>query len=449
MDRSLLLANFAVIVLDKKKIRLSTVFVIASVVGVLLTIGVLFFTSGNIWFKLFFTDTRDTGMDFFHSIEYVKGRSPYVMWGTLYPPLANMFFWFLFKLVPDWQFNSWPTTFTSSVQARGTDVDLRTHQSTLLMFIIFIMVCALVVILMVQKALKEDKNATLCAVACLFSFNILYALERGNIVVLAFACCLFFVIFRNSENKILSELSLILLAIAAALKIYPAFLGLLLILDKKYLRAIRTVIYGVVLFFVPFFFFKEGIHGLPVFLSKIFKRTGTGVTVNWRVNGFSFDRMFNNLISIVEENSHVVFDKALISGLAFKLNTGSAVVCLACAFFMKKEWQKVLCCILGILYFNNQSVYGLCLLLIVLIVMIRSEKFVSKSTIVPLLCIINSCVILPVIDWNEHSYSIRDLRIQIGLFVLFVYIIAIAVKNVVIGIKAKKTDVKIVEAVSE
>ena len=35
-------------------------------------------------------------------------------------------------------------------------------------------------------------------------------------------------------------------AIAAGFKLYPAFLGVLLLRDKNYLAAVRTVLYGVV-----------------------------------------------------------------------------------------------------------------------------------------------------------------------------------------------------------
>ena len=53
----------------------------------------VFITHGSILSDLLFYDTRDTGMDFFHSIEYVRGRTPYKQFNTLYPPLANLFFY--------------------------------------------------------------------------------------------------------------------------------------------------------------------------------------------------------------------------------------------------------------------------------------------------------------------------------------------------------------------
>ena len=44
---------------------------------------------------------------FFHSIEYMRGRMPYGQFDTLYPPLANLFFYVLYLLVPKTQSDTW------------------------------------------------------------------------------------------------------------------------------------------------------------------------------------------------------------------------------------------------------------------------------------------------------------------------------------------------------
>ena len=102
--------------------------------GLLITLTALFITSGDIFSKLFFEDVYDTGMDFFHSIEYTKGRSPYALYNTLYPPLANLLFYLLFCLVPSWQHEQWADTFLGGIKARGTNIDLRVIQPTMLMY---------------------------------------------------------------------------------------------------------------------------------------------------------------------------------------------------------------------------------------------------------------------------------------------------------------------------
>lgn len=65
----------------------------------------------------------------------------------------------------------------------------------------------------------------------------------------------------------LRELALICLACAAAMKLYPALFGLLLLSDKKYKEAVRAVIYGIVLLVVPFFF-MGGVGQIPQMLKN-------------------------------------------------------------------------------------------------------------------------------------------------------------------------------------
>ena len=60
-----------------------------------LTLFFLYKTHGEIFSEIFFNDSLDTGMDFFHSIEYTRGRAPYDLFETLYPPLANLFFYII------------------------------------------------------------------------------------------------------------------------------------------------------------------------------------------------------------------------------------------------------------------------------------------------------------------------------------------------------------------
>ena len=58
--------------LQKKSLALW--FVVLSAASILASVSVLFFSHGEAFSRLFFLDIRDTGMDFFHSIEYLKGN---------------------------------------------------------------------------------------------------------------------------------------------------------------------------------------------------------------------------------------------------------------------------------------------------------------------------------------------------------------------------------------
>ena len=72
----------------------------------------------------------------------------------------------------------------------------------------------------------------------------------------------------DNKNKILREIGLISLAIATSIKIHPVVFGLMLLFDKRWAEAKRCIIYGVLIFFVPFLCFG-GFSEFTVLLSNL------------------------------------------------------------------------------------------------------------------------------------------------------------------------------------
>lgn len=83
------------------------------------------------------------------------------------------------------------------------------------------------------------------------------------LILLMYACA-----WMDSEKKAEKEAALILIAFAAGLKLYPAIWGVFYLAEKRYKEAIRLIIYGILLFFLPFIFF-QGVDGFWIcFLNK-------------------------------------------------------------------------------------------------------------------------------------------------------------------------------------
>lgn len=392
---------------------------------IFLTLLVIFISHGDFFHRIFFSDSLDTGMDFFHSIEYTRGRAPYDLFNTLYPPLANMFFYILYRCVPLSQSSQWTNTFSEGVSARGTSIDLRVWQPTLMLFIIFILITSILFILIIQKILKENPLADLIAICMLFSYGMLYAYERGNIVTIVIVCCMFFVYYRNSSNKVLSELALLALAIAAGLKIYPALFGILLLYDKQYVKAFRTVIYGIAMFILPVFIFHEGIDGIFQFLEILTSHTSSD-TIS--VQGYSFDKIVNSIVILFDQLFHCGFDKEFLLNVVPKFNLVAAIITLLTGFLMKSNWQKILTCCLAMLLYQSQGRYAIAFLMIPLIFMIKEEEKITVHNIVPFSCLLGSQLLLPLIDIGS-TLSIVFGRFQICLGILFIYVLYVAIKN--------------------
>lgn len=109
------------------------------------------------------------------------------------------------------------------------------------------------------------KKAALAGIL-LFSYSVWgFAFERGNLALYTLVFLMFGLALQNSPNKVMRELSLISVAIAAGIKLYPALFGLLWLQQKRYKEAVRLIVYGLLAFFVPFLFVDSLINYIHTF----------------------------------------------------------------------------------------------------------------------------------------------------------------------------------------
>ncbi|MBQ8814194.1 MAG: DUF2029 domain-containing protein [Lachnospiraceae bacterium] len=408
----------------RTQLNMSNCFIMCTIISLTITFITLFLSHGDLWSKIFFHDSLDTGMDFFHSIEYTRGRSPYELYNTLYPPLANLLFYVLFRLVPLEQARQWADTFSEGIVARGSFTDLRIWQPTMMLFILFIMLTTALLIYIVKKATLNETYSHWLSLCVLLSYGVLYSLERGNIIILCVICCLFFICYKDSTNKWMAEFALITLAISAGLKLYPAVFGLLLLYDKQYKKAIRTIIYGIACFILPFFVFREGINGLPIFLDVLTNHTSE---LYLTTRGFSIDKIINSVafifIKLINwDVPFYVLEQLLVWGT--KLNI-LAIIPAICGFFVPKRWQKILSCSLTILLYQSQGVYILSFLTIPFLFMIAEEHTFSRKNIIPYVALLFSQLVLPITEGEDAlmQLSVKYGRFQLCISVLLVYLI--------------------------
>lgn len=377
----------------------SRVFCTASVLSLIVLILSFVATRGDLISRYFWWDQRDTGMDFFHSMEYVRGRVPYEQFDTLYPPLANLFFLCLYYIVPVQVSANWAPSFAHSIQYRGSYLDLRTYQAPMLLFILVLVITAWMLVTLIICMLKRMsyKQANSVALCILLSPGMMMAFERGNILFFVVPLCIFFVHYRKSENWMLRELALVALAIAAGLKLYPAFFGVLLLKDKKYAQAARAVLYGILSVILPCFAFKEGLSGIPMWLSVVMNFGGAGIAPHI---GTSFANILHR-IALYAQNY-----------LGIYVPTGGFAVCgmvvslllLFVSLFLKKDWQSVLAITFAVIMFssNGQYIYGFVCVPAIFILM-EEEQF-NRGNIVPYVLTMLLCIHLPLFYTHLGSY---------------------------------------------
>lgn len=262
------------------------------------------FSNGATVSNLLF-NKNDVFMDFFNSIVDCSGDA-YGEAGVIYPPLVVLFYK-LCSMFFD----------VSSMKA----VEVRETSLGMIMIVCFTIVCYVLLIKLVMK--YKDGNVAdklLFAFCALFSYPMIYLIERGNILILVIPLLLYYVCEYDSESSVKRHLAYICLAICVAIKIYPVFFGLLLLKKKNNYKNIAwCIFYGILFFFVPFIF-VGGFSQLFVLIknilytSSMFGNKGYGYKVSIS-NTFGLLGQIFNHSRMFETVGNVVLVLTVIGGL--------------------------------------------------------------------------------------------------------------------------------------
>ena len=419
--------------LPKIMMKPAILFFLICSISLVSVIGVFSFAKGDTWLKYFFCPGEvnyfsyaDTGMDFFNSVHYVHTNDPYGQYGTIYPPLANLFFKGVYHLVPERQKDQWNVGgYGSNIFMRRSDQDYRSWMPTELLFLFFICGVSLLTYIVV---INYDglRLKGLFAMAFILSYAYIYAVERGNIIILSMATALFFAAYYDSPKRWVRELALLSLAVSANLKLYPALIGILLLYERRWKDAVRSIIYGVLLFVLPCLVFENGLGNIPICLNQI---RGFASSVVANNNGTSFDKVLVSIINIMERCTNTEISKVLYYKTAQMSNCVVFVLCTICGVILKKKWQKVLSCVLGMILLSNQGIYGTVFLILPAIVFFKEEPEFTRSIFLPFIGITLSLANLPVFNNIRDGFSFTSFRLQISLTMLLVYLIVAAIDS--------------------
>lgn len=247
----------------------------------------------------------DVFMDFFNSVVDCSGDA-FGESGVIYPPLVVLFYKFC-------------SMFFNIDSMKASEV--RETSLGMIIFVCFTIVSYILFAKLIYKYKNGSfANKSLFAFFTLFSFPMIYLIERGNIIVLVLPLLLYYVNEYDSDVKYKRHLAYICLAISVAIKIYPVFFGLLLLKKKKNFKNILLCIfYGAVFFFVPFIFvggFSQLgvlIHNI-LYTSSMFGSKGFGFKVSIS-NTFSlFGHVFNH-VRLFETAGTVFLIITVLAGL--------------------------------------------------------------------------------------------------------------------------------------
>lgn len=355
---------------------------------------------------IFFFDTHDFLMDFFNSIRDVShGSGVYTEKGVIYPPLANLIFLIFSKF--------------SNTEYLATDFDDRytwfNYTQNIILVIVFLLISFAIYYFAI---LKHNQGKTLQNVLFLvftaINVPLLHTLERGNLILLTVAFIAFFFYNYKSENKILRELSLVSLAIAFGLKIYPAIFGWLLVCDKRYKEIVRVVCYAILALLIPSFFF------------------GGPICIWWMVRNiftFSFSRISISIeiLNIIGESKFLQIAYEIYSKLSIIVLFLTVLVFLFYSFQVKQNWKSVLyVCLIFISLPPVSAIYNWLIFIVPISMLIKEEKL-NKSNVGYFIGMVLPFVFIPKFisrgEFNvvQTSNSLIMKACIIALSVMFIY----------------------------
>jgi len=385
----------------------------------------IFFSRGKRLVYYFVHDTHNTFMDFIGPLLKNADSTYTAPTRSNYPVLANLFSLFIKHFIP--------------INISKNQYLMQASMYTLIIIIIFLLSFVLVfnyltlhLLLNQQKNLEEDYCAS---ILILLSGPFLFTYERGNMILLALILSLLFTYLYQSKRKLLMHISYIALAVAAAIKIYPALFGLIIIQRKSIKKILLAIFYGFIIFFIPFWIFYDGWSTIHQFINNIFYRNGN--IISW---GLGYKFSFQNMIKIMYELllhkycAHVNQTFMLIPLL----------ICLMMFLLSKELWKKTFSICLFITWIPSDSfTYVLCFFSIPLILFLSEE---TKITGLNYFYLVSFCIIFSLYSWNRidwinintDSYQLTWGMVFVNIW-LFFFAIVIFLEVLIDFVKSKKT----------
>lgn len=309
---------------------------------------------------IFFRKTEDFFADYFNPAKMSFDRNPY--WFGLddpapqehgYPPLAYFIFYFLSRFADYSHLSAFEAGYTT------------TGLASAFLFMTLVTVCFFALL---RHAYEKQGVLGVLLPVCLFISSVfLFSFERGNNIILAVACATFFVLACRSRNKVVFELGLVALAVATALKGYPALFGMLLLFDRRFAAAVRCAVYAILLIFLPFLFFEGGLANVPIWLHNI------SLNSEYYASAATYfgPGLFRKVLAFIAPELAQSAAVATALDVVFKI---CSVACLLTSYFFKQHWKRVLALGLAIVCLQTNSAEYLGLYLFIGIVLFFNEK---------------------------------------------------------------------------
>ena len=372
------------------KINLISIsFLIALFVVLLSAMLMAYTTEGVSLTSVLYPDSEDYFMDFFNSMSDSDFPGLYTEWHVLYAPIVYIPLNLVLHFIPDY-------TFMSAREIRDTQIGM------IFFFIVFIAALIAFAALLYRQKKGTPLEKIAFIIAVYLSVGMVSVVDRGNLIVLAVLFSSLFLALYKSERWWVREVSYVCLALAICLKIYPAFLAILLLRRREFTGALRMFIYWLILFVTPFLYYGNMAENILAYFDTIFhfgfssdpapnpessvpnnvllwvaKAAGevsetTEEILEQAIDGstsFSFTGTFQILFAMAYQNLTTLdLSKSLANGLL--------VACFIFSFLQNKDWKSaVLLSVCSITFTSSVYTYSLTFLIFPCLMFLNEANF--------------------------------------------------------------------------
>lgn len=325
---------------------------------------------------------EDTFMDHFNSIMDSSDR-PYSRGEVIYPPLATIFYIIIGNI----------TIPFVDVTGDLTAGMLRDSQMGIMSLILLILVVFYALHLIYHRIMKVNdiKKELMFLFLILLSYPFLFAVERGNNILLALVFSFLFLLGYRSENRIIRYTSYFALGCAAGLKLYPAILALLIVRDRRYKEAAICMSIVAATVLLPFVF----TDGNPIMLmDTIFSYTNTHPG-SFNINQLSL-AVFQDFFGFSHETGSII---------GFTITSVFTILSFAVILFDRrmKFWKilALLSCNL-VLGFGLGCPYQMIYMTMPILFFLVSEKEMTKENLFFTICFAMTMALIPGIIFHNN-----------------------------------------------
>lgn len=363
------------------------IYLTLNMLGILSFIILNRITNGYFFGQVFFKITGDAIYDFFVFLNQNSTSAVSFTTGSN-PPLIRLIFRFIFKSLPE-------TTqeYHSAVQLwPDPEDDLRVNAYAFLCFwVIFTFAIVLMAKLCAENLEGSNFQKNVFVALSLLSTGVIWAVERGNIVIWAMVCVMYFCFNYECDDKKKQEISYLLLGIAISIKIYPALLCLLLIKNKNYKAIVKVILYVLVFTILPLAL-SGGLSTILAYIRSLLNQVSTSSNLRaGYLNGLSVLLTLFRALGIESFYlEHIMYFR--IFNYLFCI-----VISFIAVYLTEKKWVQVTALILAMYLLPGIThTYMLSFMLIPLVMFLNEEKkvtvqntattlgFLMLTTIIPL-----------------------------------------------------------------